>query len=205
MIIWIGGSPCSGKSTIAERLCDDFDFDYYKCDDHLDRFLQLGVEMKKPIMLKFSAMDINQTWIERSVDEQVRDEVEFYEVAFEIILNDLASRQSTKPLVVEGAACMPSNIAKHNICKENYICIVPTSQFQNAQYARRDWVNSYLSSCRDINLAFTNWMKRDEIFAQKVLSDAQQMKLKYLLVDGNATIEENYQFVVETLLSKEHI
>ncbi len=121
MNIWIGGSPCSGKSTIAKRLSDDFDFDYYKCDDHLDRFLQLGVEMKK---------------------------------------------------------------------------------FQNAQYARRDWINSYLSSCRDINLAFTNWMKRDEIFAQKVLSDAQQMKHQYLVVDGNATIEDNYQFVVDALISK---
>ena len=30
----LGGSPCSGKSTIAERLAAEFDLHYYKVDDH---------------------------------------------------------------------------------------------------------------------------------------------------------------------------
>ena len=30
----LGGSPCSGKSTIAEMLVAEFGFQYYRADDH---------------------------------------------------------------------------------------------------------------------------------------------------------------------------
>ena len=30
----LGGSPCSGKSSAAERLAVEFDWPYYKVDDH---------------------------------------------------------------------------------------------------------------------------------------------------------------------------
>ena len=40
--MWIGGSPCCGKSSVAEILRDRFGLNYYKCDDHFDRHLQQG-------------------------------------------------------------------------------------------------------------------------------------------------------------------
>ena len=55
-IYWIGGSPCSGKSSIAELLCKEFGFNYYKCDDHLDRYMKIGVENNIKIMEKFNNM-----------------------------------------------------------------------------------------------------------------------------------------------------
>ena len=32
----IGGSPCSGKSTIAEMIAEKYDFNYFKVDDYLE-------------------------------------------------------------------------------------------------------------------------------------------------------------------------
>lgn len=31
-VYWIGGSPCSGKSTIAEMITKDYGYTYYQCD-----------------------------------------------------------------------------------------------------------------------------------------------------------------------------
>ena len=30
---WLGGSPCCGKSSVAEILSREFELGYYKCDD----------------------------------------------------------------------------------------------------------------------------------------------------------------------------
>ena len=41
-IYCIGGSPCSGKSTIAEALAAKHGLHYFKVDDHLDKYLKRG-------------------------------------------------------------------------------------------------------------------------------------------------------------------
>ena len=41
-IYYIGGLPCSGKSTIAEILSKKYDLYYFKVDDYLDKYMQLG-------------------------------------------------------------------------------------------------------------------------------------------------------------------
>ena len=35
----IGGSPCSGKSTIAEMIAEKYDFNYFKVDDYLEQYI----------------------------------------------------------------------------------------------------------------------------------------------------------------------
>jgi adenylate kinase family enzyme len=47
----LGGSPSSGKSTIAERLSQTFDLAYYKVDDHIMRHLQKANPKDPPTRL----------------------------------------------------------------------------------------------------------------------------------------------------------
>lgn len=191
-IFWIGGSPCSGKSTIAEKLRDDFNFEYYKCDDHLDRYIEIGSEEKKEIMIKFKNMNLDQTWLLRSIDEQVRDELVFYREAINIIIKDLEENYSEKSVVVEGAAILPEVIEKLGIDSNRYICMVPTKEFQLENYRKRDWVKYYLSECSDPERAFYNWMERDAEFSKIVMQHAVSNNSNIILVDGLKTIEENY-------------
>ena len=41
-IYYIGGSPCSGKSTVAELLAAKYNLYYFKVDDFLDNYTQMG-------------------------------------------------------------------------------------------------------------------------------------------------------------------
>lgn len=191
-IFWIGGSPCCGKSTIAEMLVKEFGFDYYKCDDHLDRYMEIGDKNHSKIMKKFKDMNLDQTWLDRSIGEQIDDEVEFFRESLEIITKDVEENYKGKKVIVEGAAILPEFIINKAINKNDYICIVPTKEFQIEKYSKREWAQHYLEGCSDPEKAFYNWMERDAGYAEIVKNFALSNNMNVIIVDGSIPIQENY-------------
>lgn len=193
-IYWIGGSPCCGKSTISEMLVKEFGFEMYKCDDHLDRYTEIGFEKGAEIMKKVKSMNLDETWL-RDVSEQVEDEFEFYRESLKIIVEDLEKNYKGKSVLVEGAAILPEFIKNNDIDKINYICMVPTKEFQIDKYSKREWVKYYLQGCSDTKKAFKNWMERDAQYAEIVKRNANNYGMKVIVVDGSKSIEDNYLIV----------
>jgi len=192
-IYWIGGSPCCGKSTITELLTQNYGFHYYKCDDYLEKYLQIAAERDMVVSKRLSKLSIDETFL-RAITEQVEDEFAFYDEIFEIILEDLQSIDS-EIIIVEGAALLPTNVIRLDIKKDNYIAMVPTKEFQMEQYSKREWVEHYLSECSDSKKAFQNWMKRDIEFAKEVKEMAEKNGFKTIVVDGAKSINDNYEIV----------
>ena len=56
---YIGGSPCSGKSTIAEALSEKYNLHYFKVDDYLDRYMKLGATNKNEICKKLGEKGVD--------------------------------------------------------------------------------------------------------------------------------------------------
>lgn len=191
-IYWIGGSPCSGKSTIAEKLAHEFSLQYYKCDDHMMNHIAKGAQNDILIMKKYADMSKDENWF-RDIDSQVNDVIEFYRKSFDFILADLSKLPMGKTVLVEGSAILPELIKKHLIDPKKYICLVPSPEFQLVKYPEREWVKDYLIDCSDPTLAFSNWMKRDVMFAGEILKSAKELDLFVLNVDGSKTIDENYE------------
>jgi len=193
-IYWIGGSPCCGKSTISEMLVKEYGFKYYKCDDYLDRFIEIGVKEKNPLMTSISQMTQDEIWL-RNVNEQVFEEFEFYRYALKIIKKDIEERFEDDYVIVEGAALLPEFMKENNIAQNRYICMTPSREFQIEKYKEREWVQHYLSSCSDWEKAFENWMLRDIDYASIIRNEAKSMEYMALEVDGAIGIEEVYQLV----------
>jgi len=193
-IYWIGGSPCCGKSTISEMLVKAFGFEMYKCDDHLDRYTEVGIENGVEIMKKVKSMNLDETWF-RDVDELVADEFEFYRAVFKIIVADLEKNYKGKSVLVEGAAILPEFIKNNSIDHSNYICMVPTKEFQVDKYSKREWVKYYLQHCSDSKKAFENWMERDARYAQIVKNHADNYGMNVIVVNGSKSIEDNFLVV----------
>lgn len=63
----------------------------------------------------------------------------------------------------EGAAFLPALMRYIGVDEENYVCIVPTEEFQYFHYKQRPWVPHVLEGCSNNELAFENWMKRDAL------------------------------------------
>lgn len=186
---WLGGSPCSGKSTLAQSLTEQYELYYYECDKHYDDHIARANPAEHPVMCRLRAMGWNELWM-RPVEEQVRDELAFYREEFGMILEDLAAlERGGKPVLLEGAALLPELLHGIGVTAAQALYAVPTEDFQRAQYARRPWIRGILAECIDPEQAFENWMARDADFAREVASSAQGLGYRVLLTDEDSSPE----------------
>lgn len=192
---YIGGSPCSGKSTIAEMIVKEYGFEYYKIDDFLQKHMERGAKEGKPYCISAMKMDFNQMWM-RDPQIQAIEEIAIYEEIFPYALEDLQNMGDKKPIIAEGAGFMPKLMAEQNILNSKYVCIVPTDTFQRENYSKRPWIKEFLKGCEDPHAAFDNWMTRDSMFAGRMIEQAEKFGYSSMVVDGNRGIDENYNEVI---------
>lgn len=190
-IYFIGGSPCSGKSTIAEMIAKTYNLYYFKVDDFLEKYMNQGREKGKEICVKQFELSIEETWM-REPQLQCEEELIFYREIFDFILEDLANIKYQKGIITEGAAYLPELMQKYFIDKKHYVNITPTEEFQWHHYKQRTWVPYVLEGCKDKEKAFENWMKRDTLFGEYVKKQAKAMGYETFVTDGS--IDSNTMF-----------
>lgn len=194
----LGGSPCSGKSTIAKSLADRYDLGFYKIDDYSRDHQAVCQPGRHPVMSRISRMGWNEIW-SRPVATQVQEEMEYYREEFELILADLGGYDPGKPIILEGAALLPELIAALPVNRNRVLYLVPTEAFQHLHYSRRPWIQKILADCEDPDQAFENWMKRDQLFGVEIIRQAEVYKYRTLLVDGGRGIVKLVETVSDLL------
>lgn len=194
-IYFIGGSPCSGKSSIAEKLSTELGFAYYKLDDFLFQYMEEAARAGKPICAAQLSMEFEEMWMRDPV-RQADEELAMYEEIFPCVMRDIARLSPDEPVVAEGAGLLPMLMQREHIARNRYICIVPTDAFQRENYAKRAWIGQFLSGCKNPDAAFDNWMSRDALFAGAVLQQAESFGYHTITVDGTRDIEANYRTVL---------
>lgn len=193
-IYFIGGSPCSGKSTIAEMIAKAYDLYYFKVDDFLEKYMDKGKEEGFAICGKQCEMTAEETWM-RMPQLQCEEELTFYREIFNFILEDLVKLESANGIITEGAAYLPELMQKYKIDNEHYVNITPTEEFQWHHYSKRPWISYALEGCEDKEKAFENWMKRDTLFGLYVKEQAEAMGYQTLLTDGSVDSNEVFSTV----------
>ena len=193
----IGGSPCSGKSTIAERLAEQFQFHYFKADDHVSDYGRLCTQVDQPYMYQFSKLSWNEIW-SKPVEVQVNDEIHFYHEMFSFILDDLAYISGDQKNILEGAAFLPELLDAWSVECKRAVFMVPTPEFQIQNYRNRPWIHSILNACDDQDFAFMQWMKRDELFGREVTRQACERGYQLIKVDGSISLDDQYQQIVRS-------
>lgn len=190
----LGGSPCSGKTTVAERLSKDFDLPYYKVDDHQMRHIKNANREDHPTMYAYAQMDWDEIW-SRPADLQMREEIIFYEERFEMIIEDLLEYNNKDAVIMEGAALLPSLVHSWDIPHNKAFFLIPTKEFQIGHYSKRPWIKHILGSCKNPEQAFANWMERDHLFGQEIIKQAKSHYYQYAIIDGNLGFDELYTMV----------
>ncbi len=190
-IYWIGGSPCSGKSSIVRLLAERHDFTSYNCDDAFGQHGRTVTPEKQPRFHRVMHSSWDEIWM-RPVDELVEDEWAIYGEQWSLIVDDLLRLPADRPIVAEGAALLPELVQPILADREHAVWIVPTEAFQRTMYPRRgDWVKDVLKQCTYPQRAFQNWMDRDAAFARHIERQCRELGLHLLAIDGTCSIEEN--------------
>ena len=187
MFYCIGGSPCSGKSTIASILAERYKLLPIKFDDLLEDFIQAARRDGAPISSLRANRTADQIWLRKPL-LMFEEEWSFYEEIFPYLQQYLVANQD-KALLIEGAGLLPHLIKSLNM-KLSYLCITPTADFQKEHYAKREWVPYVLKESSKPQLAFKNWMNRDILFAQKCGEEAKRLSYPHLITDGSQSIKD---------------
>lgn len=185
----LGGSPCSGKSTIASRLSIRYDLQVYKVDDREQAHQAKIDPARHSTMHAFMKMDWNEIW-SRPVALQVREELDFYQEKSEMILEDLLDYDADRPLIMEGAAFLPQLIHQWGIPKNRGLYLIPSKDFQVHHYRQRPWITQILQSCDNPEQAFENWMERDHQFGQEILRQLQDYPYHSINIDGTLSLDQ---------------
>lgn len=195
-VYWLGGSPCAGKSSIAHRLASQYGLTLYHCDSEFERQQQHVTAVTAPTIYQLNQMSCDELWL-RPVAEQLRTAIQFYTEQFHMILAELCQKPTDAPILVEGAALLPTIIAPHLAMPQRAVWIIPTDQFQRRHYAQRPWIHGVLRQCSQPEQAFEKWMQRDAAFANWIQQETAVHNLPCLVVDGRRTILENSGLVAK--------
>lgn len=194
-IFYIGGSPCSGKSTVAERIAKENGAFYFKADDFLIDSLSSAARKGLPICSKVSKMTADEIWM-RSPSEQCEEEFLIYEEIAEFIFQKLDAVEADI-IIAEGAAFTPEIMKTREKC--NYICVVPSPEFQISHYRLREWIWYVLKDCSDKETAFDNWMQRDIMFADQIKRTCKARNIPCIINDGEKSEDEMLDTVKKSL------
>ncbi|MEE1008882.1 MAG: shikimate kinase [Agathobacter sp.] len=192
---YIGGSPCSGKSTVAEIISEKYNLYYFKVDDFLEKYTKMGAAKGYEICLKQERMSAEETWM-RDPLLQCNEEFTFYEEIFEFILSDL-EKINHNGIITEGAAYLPKLMKNSGVLENRYIAITPSEDFQIEHYRQREWVPFVLEGCSDKDRAFSNWMKRDILFAKEVQKNCDNERFYSIINNGSVNVDELVAMVVK--------
>lgn len=196
-IYFIGGSPCAGKSTVADILSKQYDLYYFKVDERLDEYTHRGALMDREICKKQDEMGAEQIWMREPV-LQCKEEFLFYEEINDFLMEDLSKACEGKAIITEGAAYVPHIMKKLQIPKDRYFVITPEKEFQISHFKQRDWIPYVLEGCSDMEKAFSNWMERDALFAEKVNQECIELGYPLIRNAGQLSVDELVHMVSDS-------
>ena len=130
MLYMIGGSPCSGKSTIASLLARQYQLLHIKLDDLVEEIMSQASADSQPICLLRQDRNPEQIWM-RNPEEMADEEWRFYEEIFPYVKSYLIKNQD-RPLLVEGAGLLPHLVKELEWPASSYLCLTPTADFQKS-------------------------------------------------------------------------
>ena len=197
MLYMIGGSPCSGKSTLASLLARKYDSLHIKLDDLVDEMMSQASVDSQPICLLRQDRNPEQIWM-RNPEEMADEEWRFYEEIFPYVKSYLIKNQD-RPLLVEGAGLLPHLVKELECPVPSYLCLTPTADFQKKHYKQREWVPYVLEGTTNPEQAFENWMQRDILFAQMVRKEAMELGYPSLIADGSQSEKQTVEEVARLL------
>lgn len=188
-IYYLGGSPCSGKSTIAQHLAQKYNLFYFKVDDYLEKYKDMGAIRNDLICSKQKNMSSEEILM-RDPALQCAEEFQFYSEVFNDIIGDLKKIHCESNIIAEGVVFCPELMKKIGIPINGYMALIPKPDFQITHYSQREWITYVLDGCSDKEKAFNNWMQRDILFAQRVEEDSKKSGYSCVINSGEKSIDE---------------
>jgi 2-phosphoglycerate kinase len=168
---WIGGTPCAGKTTVAQMLAHQHALRVYHRDAHQEAYLQRADATRHPALSAALASRADwETWYRQSphtIFEQARRE---NREAFEFVLDDLEQMPSESAILVEGIGLYPE-LLKLVSSPEHVVLLVAGEALARKTWEDRSrqtpWLDGYANP-QEIIDNFIAWTCLSADYLQKM-------------------------------------
>jgi hypothetical protein len=188
-VLWIGGAPDAGKSTVARVLAEQRGLQVYQLDAMVQSHEARLTLERQPEKFAFAAMSLDERWVLRTPEAMAEHVLRTGPESLALAIEDLLALPGTPPIVAEGPWFFPTDLAPLLSHPRQALWLVPSEGFKRASAARRDKPQSRHDTS-DPERATRNWLARDLLLGEAVRRQARALGLVVYEVDGSRSVAE---------------
>ncbi len=186
-VYWIGGGSGAGKSTIARRIADRYGLRLYATDDLMANHASRSSADDSPLLSKFSAMDMDERWLNRSPEVMLETFHWFRGEGFGLIVDDLLRLPHEPTVIVEGFRLLPHLVKPLLAAPRNAVWLLPTPEFRLAALEQRGSLWTIAGRTSDPAKALHNLLERDRMFTERLYAETRRLDMRIIEVDTTMT------------------
>jgi hypothetical protein len=190
-VLWIGGAPNVGKTTLARLLAGKYDLKIYNSDWH-----HVREHRDRPggLPAGWDELTMDQRWVHPSPRELADREIASWTARFPLVMEDLRALPDTRRIVAEGPSLFPWCVAPLVRSARQAIFLVPTPDFRKRVLARRhrDTPLGERPDGRtsDPERARENIAGRDALLSARISASCDELGLRWVRVDGTCDLDD---------------
>ncbi len=193
-MLWIGGGPQTGKTTLSRLLAGKWDLKIYNLDWHAVR-----EHAGRPgtAVAAFQRLSMDERWAVPSADQLLERSVTIWQDGFTLVLDDLLALPDSRTIVAEGPGAFPWCVAPLLSSARQAIFLVPTRERRDIVASRR-WGVGQLERFPGIvqrERALTNIRARDALLDARIVSSCAELGLRCERVDGSLDLDDSLALV----------
>jgi hypothetical protein len=179
-VLWIGGPPCSGKTSIARSLAARNDLRVYQSDAHTWEHHDAAVARGFPAAASWEEMTPDEHWL-GELDAMVELSVAANEERCRLMIEDIEALPAAPLIVAEGTPLFPSFVDERLAGGDHGVWLLPTQEFQRARLEERP--RTMFERTSDPTRALENRVQRELRVGELIEDEARARGLHVLHVD----------------------
>jgi hypothetical protein len=189
-VLWIGGGPQAGKTTLSRLLAGKWDLKIYNLDWHAvrDHDLRGGAASEA-----FARLSMDERWVAPSPVDLLERSIAVWQEGFALVVEDLLALPASRTIVAEGPGAFPWCVAPLLGSTRQAIFLVPTRERRDIVAARR-WGSGQRERFPGIverERALTNVGARDSLLDARILSSCADLGLRCERFDGSLDLDDS--------------
>jgi hypothetical protein len=193
-VIWIGGGPQAGKTTLSRLLAGKWDLKIYNLDWHAVREHELP---RRPAVAAFRALSMDERWATPSVQHLVERAIAIWQESFPFVLDDLLALARSRTVVAEGPGAFPWCVAPIISSPRQALFLVPTGEWRDGAATRR-WGAGQAErfpGIVDRERALAKLRSRDAALDARIASSCRELGLRCEIVGGSRDLDGSLEML----------
>jgi len=195
-VLWIGGGPQAGKTTLSRLLAGKWDLKIYNLDWHGVRDHETR---PTPAILAFQRQSMDERWALPTVPDLVTRAIEFWEFNFDLVLDDLLALPRGRTIAAEGPRALLWCVAPVIRFPRQAIFLVPTRERREVVATRR-WGRGQIErfpGIKDREGALAKHAERDALLDERIERSCAELGLRCEHVDGSRDLDASIALLEE--------